>query len=235
MKRVFLLAIALVAFVSCGKESTLCQTEILLDYSLPESGSMSRGGAEIYADFYNKYISSRKLTPTTYSLTFTNKSDQSKVEINDLWSKNNALKLIAGTYKVEGYSRSTERDSDGGIDTLYLTFNEEIKIEANTKKIVLNAIYDCSMLFFDAEGVKEAYYYYGTNNGYSRTRDLASLDQIYYCFAQTINTATDEIRIKKITGSAKLGIGKMNIQKGKYYYFGNAESDYNIPKMDEGI
>lgn len=236
MKRILCLATIFAALCACSKEdaSEPAEVSVSIDYALPESGSMSRGGAELYAKFYNEQIATRKLTPSTYTLTFTNTVDQSTVTITDQWAKGHALKLLSGTYKVKGASASVEKDYNGGIDTLYLSFDEEIAIDAATSKITLNAKYDSFMVFFDAAGISNAQYYFADGGNYGTKHTLAKVDAVYYFFIPRITNSTDQLLIERPTGNATINLKPMAFEKGKYYYFGDLPSDFNLPEMDGG-
>ena len=226
--------IALLAVCACSKEEAApAQVEVKLDYTLPESGNMGRGGADLYADFHNTQIATRNLTPSTYNLTFTNTTDQSSVVIEDQWAKKHAIKLISGTYRVTGVSAPTVYENQGGIDTLYLKFEEEITVSSNTSKISLHAIYDSSLLFFDAAEINKATYQFNGGGYYGSEREIKRLGDIYYCFVES-TAEDDRIRVSRTSGSASLKVGKMAIEKGKYYYFGDISSEYNLPEMESG-
>lgn len=223
----------MLAVVACGKEQSVpAEVTVKLDYNLPESGSMSRGGAELYQQFYDEQIATRKLTPSTYTLTFTNTADQSTVTITDQWAKGHALKLLSGTYKVKGTSASVEDDYEGGIDTLYLSFDEEIAIDATTSKITLNPKYDSFMVFFDAKDINEATYSFIDYT--SVKHKLAKVGDVYYFFAREIESTEERIHIKRASGNTSINLGTMAFEKGKYYYFGDLSSEYNLPTMDGG-
>lgn len=234
MKR-FLIFAAMLAVAACSKEQSVpAEVTVKLDYNLPESGSMSRGGAELYQQFYDEQIATRKLTPSTYTLTFTNTADQSTVTITDQWAKGHALKLLSGTYKVKGTSASVEYDYKGGIDTLYLSFDEEIAIDAATSKITLNAKYDSFMVFFDTAGISNAQFYFADGGNYGTKHTLAKAGSIYYFFIPYIKNTTDKILIERTSGEATINLKPMTFEKGKYYYFGDLSSEYNLPTMDGG-
>lgn len=235
MKKIFYLVAILATVCACSKEGTSepAEVSVSIDYALPESGSMGRGGADLYSDFYDAQIATRKLTPSTYQITFTNTVDQSTVTIKDQWSKKHALKLLTGTYKVTGTSASIASYNGGGIDTLFLKFDEEIVVDANTSKITLNALYDSFMIFFDASDINKAVYNFNGGGYYGSDVAMKQIDQIYYCFMDE-PAKEDFIQISRTSGSATVKVGKMSLEKGKYYYFGDLSSEYNLPEMEGG-
>ena len=233
MRRILCLFSILATIFACSKDlSEPTEVSVSIDYTLPESGNMGRSGAALYAEFYDTQIATRKLTPSTYQLTFTNIADQSTVTIKDQWNKNHALKLLAGTYKVEGTSASVEDDFEGGIDTLYLSFNEEVKIEASTTNLTLNAKYDSFMVFFDARDIKRATYHFLSSG--SVKQQLSKSGDIFYLFSQGCDYKEEKILIERNSGTATIRIGEMTFEKGKYYYFGDLSSGYNLPYMENG-
>lgn len=227
-------------FASCSKSEAVEPIEtpklctVALDYALPSSGSMSRSGEDLYAKFYNEQIATRKITPTCYNLTFTNIADKSSAEINDQWAESHAIKLLSGTYRVTGKSASAVSDYKGGIDTLYLAFDEEITINESTNKIVLNAKYDSFMVFFDAKDITSAVFYFADGGNYGTKHPLAKFGDIYYFFATSIKHSTDKLLIERATGNATINLNSMAFEKGKYYYFGDLSSEYNLPMMESG-
>lgn len=219
-------------FASCSKSEEPTECFISLDYTLAESGNMSRSGETLYSDFYNKYVVPRILTPTQYELTFTNIADNSQISISDSWDKGHALKLLSGTYRVAGYSIPCGSEINGALDTLSLSFDEEIVVNADTKKVNLAAKHDSFMIFFDASDMKKIQYC--KDGHYAHNSYLKSVNNIFYMFLRTTSTA-DYLNITRTNGgTASVQIGKMGLEKGKYYYFGDAETEYELPGMDAG-
>ena len=223
---------------SCSKAQEQIQDiSISLDYTLPEIGDMGgRSGAALYSEFYAKYISTRKLTPTTYTLTFTNTNDGSSITINDRWADGHGLKLPIGTYKVEGSSSPKSKYigqyEKGLIDTLWLKFSEEIEIKPEITRIKLRASYDSFMLFFDAEEISSIESYVVSTNEYNDS--VAQVDAIYYLFLQSVKVGQRLVVYRKNGGSAVMDLGKMALEKGKYYYFGDIGTEYDLPEMENG-
>lgn len=239
MRKLVLILVAMMPFfASCSKSEAVEPIEtpklctIALDYALPSSGSMSRSGEDLYAKFYNEQIATRKITPTFYNLTFTNTEDNSTVEIIGQWSKSHGLKLLAGTYKVTGISHPKGTSWNGGLDTLSLRFEEEIKITPETGKIQLKAIYDSFMVFFDAAKIKRITYGLYGYSGYSS--NLSTVGDIKYMFDRDLDKETYLFVLREDGGTAYVNIGEMKFENGKYYYFGNAETVYELPGMDAG-
>ena len=153
MKKILFTIVVTLVFIGCSKESTIEQlskeVEVSLDFSFTESGSMTRAGSTVYADFYNKYIKTKQLTPKTFNLTFKNKETGATATIRGSWNKKHSFKLLTGDYEVIGTSYPYGIHSAACIDSLYLKFNEKITIMNDTESVNLTAIYDSFMTIFD--------------------------------------------------------------------------------------
>ncbi len=239
MERILCLVAIFATMCACSKDNQpeFAEVEISIDYQLPESGSMaSRSGASLYADFHEKYIATRMVTPSTYTLTFTNTEDNSTVTIKDKWSDGHGLKLPTGVYRVDGASIPQSKDAGryekGLIDTIWLKFSEEIKITPQTTRLKLNAYYDSFMLIFDANDTSSISSSVSGDGSYNDT--LKRVDDIYYMFLQSAKTG-QSLTINRVNGSkATIDLSKMALEKGKYYYFGDIDSEYDLPEMDGG-
>lgn len=237
-KLALILAAMMPLLVSCSKNETIETIEtpklctVALDYALPSSGSMSRSGDDLYAKFYNEQIVTRKITPSFYNLTFTNTEDNSTVEIVGQWSKSHGLKLLAGTYKVTGTSHPKGTAWNGALDTLSLRFEEDIKITPETDKIQLKATYDSFMVFFDSPQIKSIKYGMYGYSGYSS--NLSTVGDIKYMFDRNLDKETYLFVLREDGGTAYVNIGEMKLENGKYYYFGDTETEYDLPGMEAG-
>ena len=136
MKKILFTIVVTLVFIGCSKESTIEQlskeVEVSLDFSFTESGSMTRAGSTVYADFYNKYIKTKQLTPKTFNLTFKNKETGATATIRGSWNKKHSFKLLTGDYEVIGTSYPYGIHSAACIDSLYLKFNEKITSAENS-------------------------------------------------------------------------------------------------------
>lgn len=243
---VFLLVTAF-ALSACSKDGNVISPEgpqlvkVSLDYSLLESGSMTRSGDNIYTSFYEKYIKTKILTPKTYLLTFN--SDKATLEVirQGVWENNDAIELFEGSYSVSGNSTpkfSNMKYPDVYVcDSLYLKFNENISISKNTTNITLKGIYDCYLLLFDATNISSI--------KASFDRDVMALpkkDNIYYLFVEsdyyaTASSSTQYLNINIVRPNGTtvyLNIGKLKLQKGKYYYFNDVTNSFDIDPMESG-
>lgn len=246
-KLVVLLLITASTFSACSKDDNVISREdpqvvkVSLNYSLLESGSMTRSGDNVYASFYEKYIKTKTLTPKTYSLTFS--SDKTTLEFiqQGVWENNDAIELLEGNYSVAGNSSpkfSNMKYPDVYVcDSLYLSFNENITIAKNTTNITLKGIYNCYLLLFDATNISSITSSFGREE-----KALHKKDDIYYLFVESDYYATASsaptylnIHIVRPNGATvDLNIGKLKLEKGKYYYFNDTTNSFDIEPMENG-
>lgn len=227
-------------FSSCSEDEIYVPQEVAftLDYTFAESGSMTRAtGEEVYSSFYDKYIKTKQLTPTTYSLTFTNKATGLIAEINGRWDDKDGIRLPEGTYSVEGishriYRESLDVHSEYVSDTTFLFFNEEVHITKDQNVLNLTAKYDSYLLIFDAETIRTIEYIGLKRWSLTNHDNLATL----FINRQTdLASKDDYINIQRTNGSiAKIYLKNIPFEKGKYYYFNDMTNSFDIPKMESG-
>lgn len=242
MKKILFTIVVTLVFIGCSKESAIEQpskeVEVSLNFSFTESGSMTRAGSTAYTDFYNKYIKTKQLTPTCYSLTFKNKESGAIATINGIWKNKDGVKLIEGEYEVTDVSHPSGKTTfnDCISDTLYLAFNENINIDRNSNLITLTAKYDSYMLLFDNSNANSVTYNVNENNEHFA---LPKSDEIFYAFIHSFywngNTSPNRISVKRKDGKySHIVLDKVPFEKGKYYYFNDIDNSFNIPPMEEG-
>lgn len=241
-----LIMTSLVCFLSCSNDEEYRATQevdLTLDYTFVESGSMTKAtGESVYNDFYEKYIKSKQLTPTTYSLTFTNKETGAITRINGRWDKKDAIRLTEGVYEVIGTSVPIYKILTGEpSDTAYLSFNETINITKDMSLLQLKANYDSFLLMFDAENVKEIYYEHYYDSNYANTHikhNLYKAESTLSLFIRDLKYRGDKSHYIYLTRNDGLKItitlDKFPFEKGKYYYFNDMTNSFDIPKMESG-
>ena len=215
------------------------EVEFTLDYTFIESGAMTRAiGADVYNDFYEKYIETRQLTPTTYSLTFTNQETGAVATINGRWDKKDGIRLPEGTYAVTGVSAPKETQMKEWSDSVYLSFNETVSIKKDASMLTLTAIYDSYLLMFDAENTTgiscEC-----SNISNNTKKKVLSDNEIYWLSMQKTfreYKTNDYFLIITRNDGQKSTIKLLDIpfEKGKYYYFNDMTNSFDIPKMESG-
>ena len=215
------------------------EVEFTLDYTFIESGSMTRAsGSDVYNEFYEKYIKTKLLTPTTYSLTFTNQETGATATINGRWDKKDGIRLPEGTYNVTGMSTPIEKEFKEWSDSVYIVFNETVLIKKDDTKLTLSAIYDSFLLMLDTEN---------TTNVSCKCNDLSSSkeklshnDKQFWVFMQNTYRNIQKYNWYYLVVSRKDGeasnIKLLDIpfEKGKYYYFNDMTNSFDIPKMESG-
>ena len=249
MKKILGLMLLCVASVlcSCEKEYVPQEVELSLDYTFIESGSMSRAnGEEIYANFYDKYIKTKVLTPKTYELKFYNK-DEVVLEIADLWSHKHGIRLPEGEYTVTGISHPIEKVLDRQYfpsDSLYLRFNEKVNITKDMTILTLTALYDSYLLLFDSSNINNIKL--GTDgklpaDNQPSCKQLAN-DGINVWIALKKNSypSNGYTRYYSLTilrnneHTSTILLEDLPMQIGKYYYFNDMTNSFDIPPMESG-
>ena len=240
MKKVLAGAIVVIFLCGCSNETletTFEEVNLKLNYTFVESGSMTRlDGNTIYSSFYDKYIKTKVLTPSLYSLTFTNVDTGAKAKVRGNWNSQDGIRLPIGEYLVEGQSRqyvsSIDASAECIADTVYLNFKENVKIQLDQTSLMLTANYDSYLLLFDATNATKITYK-GVNM-YS----LKKFDNQYALFVDsvsTIDSKDDIIIINRPNGaSVEISLKDIPFEKGKYYYFNDLTNSFNIPPMESG-
>lgn len=227
----------LTAILVCGCESKENQPEVIevgltLNYSLPQSGSMTKGPSDVYDAFYDAHIATRQLLPDYYDLIFYNKSGDNVAELTGYWSSSSLVRLPVGQYNVVGMSKGGSNFSDD-FSKAPLSFNEEITVSATMSNLTLHAQYNCFLLLFDEEG-KTNMEWSADGKSYSGTSGSApKLDGLYYLFVQGFK---DTGYVKWYNGSkpCKINMTQFDFQNGYYYYFNDLTSTFEVPKMQQG-
>lgn len=246
MKKVFslmlLLATIAVACQSCSSDNNEPapepqEVEVKLDYSLFESGSMTRSGETVYQQFYNDFIKTKELAPETYSLSFfLAPDDEFKQRASGPWN-GAMLSLRTGNYHVTGESypsnySASEAASRYVSDKLYLKFDETIAVSSTTTNLKLTAKYDCYLLLFNKEGIKKITY------NFQRGDKVASnVGDVYYMFVYKDTDSYEKlyVDVEKTDGTKiNLIIAGNGFEKGKYYYFNDMTNSFDIDPMVNG-
>lgn len=228
--------ITMAATVSCSSETdsptpTPEEVSVKLDYAFFEQGSMSRSGESVYESFYNNYVKTKVLAPKKYNLTFKKGGDAIRL-YNGEWGKTDLIKAPTGSYQIVG--ESYPNNSSLKSDSLFLKFDEQTTITAETKGITLTAKYDCFLLLFDASNISKISAYY--NSGSGSRKDLVKKDGVFYLFATTTESpAPLMIDIERPSGmTINIVASEFDFEKGKYYYFNDITNSFDIDPMVSG-
>lgn len=239
---------SVVIFTACSNDDEPYapqEVEITLDYTFIESGTMTRAtGADVYNEFYEKYIKTRQLTPTTYSLTFTNKETGAVATINGEWNKKDGIRLPEGTYNVSGVSApQLKYGKNIPSDTVYLSFDELVIIQKDMQELKLTANYDSYLLLFDAtNNIKAKFYHYSSNNSnVDINKDLYKAGDLLSIFIRDFNYGNSyQVNVPKIiltrvdAKECTITLDKIPFEKSKYYYFNDMTNSFDIPPMESG-
>ncbi len=236
MRSKLLMALATFIVIGCSNEepeNRLPQEVVVnFDYNFWESGSMTKAGADLYSDFYNKYIKTKLLTPTSYSLTLGTKDTPKATTMEGYWDTKDGVRLLEGIYNVKGFS--APKHTNQYIDSLALSFNEKVTITKETTSIKLTANYTSYMLIFDAANT-QSIEYCGYMNGIYQTYSLKKVDNIFYAFIHREAESNDKIVITRKNKSViTINPYGLSFEKGKYYYFNDTTNSFNIPSMEGG-
>lgn len=237
--RKYLFIIIAFTIMGCSNESDVEQrtqeVQVSLDYSFTGSGSMTRAGSSVCTDFYNKYVKTKQLTPKNFDLTFKNKETGAVVTIKGNWDKKHSFKLVTGEYEVTGNSHPSTVYFMSCLDSLYLSFKENVTITNNTEGLTLTANYDSYMLLFDqSDKTNIEYCYGGGGNSPIESTNLKTIDGIYYAFYCQLRGNINNIRITRNKQISTISLNDIPFEKGKYYYFNDINNSFNIPPMEEG-
>lgn len=214
------------------------EVEFTIDWSLVESGSMMTRstGSDAYSEFYTQYIATKKLTPATYNLTFTEKTSGATATFTGRWDNKAIIKLTEGEYIVTGSSVPSANTTD----TLRLAFQDTVSIKKDMTSLTLKAKNDSYLLLFNANTIESSIYKYYTspyNTPIQKTCKQGG--DVLYMFMKSILGVTGKgyntiVITSKNGNTATLDLYNAPFTVGKYYYFDNIESILNIPTMEEG-
>lgn len=222
---------------------SLEEVTLKLGYDFFESGNMTRSGNELYAEFFNKYIKTKKFTPRIYELSFKNITNGDSLVVRGNWENNDFLSLSKGTYKIKGISYPISSLKAGTAryiaqDTVSLCFDETIEVVENMNNLILKASYDCFMLMFDRDNFKKIIF---GDEDMHPVVSAYEIDDIYYMFFRDkkiiddISTTFSSLNCTRNDGNiTELWLNKFNFEKGKYYYFHDINGEFELPEMEPG-
>jgi hypothetical protein len=261
MKKLIIGLIVSVMF-SCTKqpvETYPGNVNVTLDYAFPSrSGDITAKDGSPYLNFYNKYISSKVLTPKTYVINFNALTLQTATTAAGEWGSKILVALPPDKYAVNGVSRPVRYGVCG--DTCYLKFHDTIDITQTTTNITLKAYYDCSLILLDTTDVKKAllfadttkWTFYQTFHNAVKTTMMKTAD-FYHTFyadgpangdgcdktnlylnvtSRRTQTIIDPLRgpfTENISTDIILWLYKW--EPGKYYYFSATDNGYTLSPM----
>ncbi len=214
---------------------------VSLNYTFAESGSLSRAtGADVYNNFYEKYIKTKILTPKSYSLKFTHKETGATATINGLWENKDMVRLVEGEYYITGTSSPKPKGvsyQSMPSDTVFLSFNEDIVVTKDMTSLNLTAIYDSYLILFDNTNYSNINFYHSGNG--TIDNPLFMTDEVFSLFIRDFNYKSadyiPQIKATRIDNkSIIINLNKFPFEKGKYYYFNDMTNSFDIPPMESG-
>ena len=156
--------------ISCTKEpneptdlTNQKNANVTLDYAFTSYGNITAKDGSLYLNFYNKYISSKILTPRTYEIqfqTFPTNLPGTVITAEGVWGSKMLVTIPPGKYVVAGFSHPVKYPVCG--DTCYLKFHDTIDITQTSTNITLKAYYDCSLILLDTTDVKKTLFFADT-------------------------------------------------------------------------
>ena len=220
-----LLCATMVAVSSCENENTTNQSEMVdvsFGVKFVESGSMTRGASEEYAEFYDKHIKTKELIPTDYNLTIYDLNGTQISTLQGSWDLT-TFRLPIGKYRISGRSY-------GNYSKAELIFDEEIEIKSSGD-IQLTAQYGCFLLMFPSKNCET--YGYRTNSKDSYN-DITKIDNLYYMFVKSSYYLS--IRCTADSNTIYTDIHELDVdfKYGHYYYFDIMSGSFDIPMMENG-
>ena len=220
---------------SCGEDiKQPSEVEFTIDYSF-SSGSMSRAtNDEVYTNFFNDYIKTRKITPNHFSVSFINSETKQKTEITGLWTEKSFVKLLEGNYTVSGNSINKSSTYKYVRDSLALSFNDNISINSKTTDLKIKAEYNCALIFFDTS--KTTKVRYANDDYYNKTDEpLNILNGYFYGFVHSFSGDNSYIEVtRKYDKAVKIYTKNLNLENGKYYFFNDMTGGFDLEPMTPG-
>lgn len=240
----FLLLCTIVVFTACGSDDSDSapsnEVKCYVTYTLSSDNGepMTRAilskvisNSEVFDEFYSKMVSGELVAPS-YDLTFVEKTSGVTYHFTGTWAGHDVLTLRAGTYKITGTAKAEGKNLQ---DKCSLTFDDEMEISVNSSTITLNAKYDCALVVFSDESIKELKNYSGSN-----TQSFFTFSKYKYAFINSTLYDTDKKNDAYISGTHtngtafKISTGNLNFEKGKYYVYSDVATQFNIEEMEEG-
>lgn len=232
-----LCALILVSCSSNGEEPIVVDeptnVSLYLDFSFTEGESMSRANSDVYTQFYNEKIKTKELVPDKYQISFKNKETGASYEFNGKWSAKDMITLLTGKYTVTGTCYDTE--TNYFQSSVSVKFEEDIEVKETTSSITLKAVYDSFLVFFNKSNLTSLEYCANTESNSMHSIE-ATYGDFYYLFSRDLSSTYNlYIQGKRSNGSSfKVYTSKIPFEKGKYYFFNDATSSFEIPAMEAG-
>ena len=246
MRKLLVLMAAIGLFIACQKEEPAPENVTFkLSYSLDKGISMTRGGEDLYASFYENFVKTKIVGHPKYNLKFY-QGDIEVATFNGEWEAT-LVTLPEGTYTVKGTSKSNgsgvyTNSENQHLSDMSLSFNEEVVVSKNMTSLMLNPTYSC-YLVFAKESLFSSIAVVGPHSNSTamggtppdKSCEFFSAGDIKYVF---INSASSLKNITYTTvdgDSGTLNLKALNFQIGNYYCLDAVATGYQIPPMNNGF
>lgn len=234
-----------IGLISCKNEEepkAPQEVQVTLDFDFFKSGSMSRSSEDVYANFYETQLKTKKVCPKNYSLVF-ERGNTIVMESKGTWGINNTISLLEATYKVTGNSNPMATNGNSisfGCDSVYMAFDEQISVTSASPNITLQAKYNCALILVpdaDVEELKIEAYSSSWSDGTSgfKTLKTGHSHGVYYFFYNT-NYYNSSVRMicRTSASTTNLVLSDLKLQMGKYYVLNTNTSSFDMPNMEPG-
>lgn len=240
MKKLFFTIMAMSILCACQKEAEYIPEDVTftIDYTLDKGVNMTRSGADLYNDFYNNFVKTKKVGYPKYELKFY-QNDKLVGTFEGEWDAT-LVTLPEGTYTVEGKSKSSATGvyQSGGnehLSKMSLDFSEEVVISKGQTTITLNPTYDCYLLFLDASLFSRGIIYGPDSYGNESNCRFFEAGSVLYTFINSASKVTKIGYVGKDGDEGTLNIDTMGFEVGKYYCLDAVATGYQLPPMDSGF
>lgn len=238
--RKFIYLFSIIAIAACEKPSLTDLAEVSINYTFVERGSMVRSGASTYGEFYDNYLRTKTLTPSTYNLVFINQETGNVTDIRGKWSDREKFKLPTGNYTVIGESRPQIDNCGAPSDTVYLKFNTEVRVENQMNSLEVVASYDSYLLMLDSQNYQSVEICSYLDNGDTINTQVNEFGGCYVTFINDINwnehILSNHLVITDASGNnIEVSLDTFDFQIGNYYYFNSISYGFDLPQMNAGM
>lgn len=213
-----------------GKEEVSFRIEYIFEAN---NGSvMTKTNSDVYTEFYNDKIKTKELVPDDYKIVFHCTDNGMDYSFSGKWSQNDMITLLEGSYTVNGSTWAVGKYIQ---EKASLKFTQNVQVTKEMDKLVLKADYDRFLLFFNKSNISSLKM---NTPSVSDGIDVFSYKDNYYCFANQPFSSCDaslKFEGERENGSSfSINVTDAKFEKGKYYFFSDINSSFEVPPMQEG-
>lgn len=234
---IFLTLISILVFSSCGKGGNeepelFVDKDYIFEFKLKENlfeygdlsseyGSTTKNESiNAYSDFYNKFLSTKKLTPRQYSLYLFDITDGENIfGLDGFWGVKNNVVCLSSEYYIKMESYPSEGYNATGSDSIYIQGTATEKILNKKDKVVFNDIKPhCAMLLFNGNKYKSVI----AACGFTRKNLIKHGDYYIMFLMPEYFNVNIRIQLEYVQPNDKnyelIDIRNLNLKEGHYYY-----------------